>query len=167
MLVRMTIGDRIEGQLVALAPLRAADAPEWYRWLTDPETTRYLYGRRARPRTPPGVDELSDWAHRTLADPQRLAVGLEARPHGAVIGNARLVPMNRGRARYSILIGEAEHRGRGLGTEATRLLCAYGFDRLGLREIILDVDPRNAAGVAAYRRAGFAHGKGDSMYLRR
>ena len=131
-----------------------------------PDTTRYLYGRRQRPPGRVTVEEMVDWGRRMLADPVRMAVAIEETEGRTVVGNARLVPMMRGRARFSIVIGEAAHRGRGLGTEATRLVCRLGFSRMGLREIVLDVDPRNLPAVAAYRTAGFVHGRGDSMHLR-
>ena len=102
-----------------------------------------------------------------LADPWRMAVGLEPAGGGDVIGNARLTPHGPRRARFSIVIGEAAHRGRGLGTEATRLVAELGFERLDLREIVLDVDPRNEPARRAYLTAGFIPGRGDSMYLRR
>jgi len=43
----------------------------------------------------------------------------------------------------------------------------YGFDRLGLEEILLEVDPQNEAAVRAYRSVGFVHGRRRSMRLRR
>lgn len=163
---QMTIRDRIIGELVALAPLNVADAPAWERWLSDPETTRYLYGRRGAPEVPPTLTEMIEWGRRMLADPWRMAVGLEARD-GTVIGNARLTPHGPRRARFSIVIGSAAHRGRGLGTEATRLVSQLGFQRMDLREIVLDVDPRNEPARRAYLTAGFTPGRGDSMALRR
>jgi RimJ/RimL family protein N-acetyltransferase len=162
----MTIGERIVGELVALAPLRPADASAWARWLSDPETTRYLYGRRGPPDTVATIPELRSWGRQALADPQLVAFGLEAAGDGAVIGNARLQLWAWGRARFSILIGEAAHRGSGQGTEATTLVCRYAFERLNLREIVLDVDARNVAAVRAYLRVGFQPGRGDSMRLR-
>jgi RimJ/RimL family protein N-acetyltransferase len=162
----MTIGERIVGELVALAPLRPADASAWARWLSDPETTRYLYGRRGPPDTVATIPELRSWGRQALADPQLVAFGLEAAGDGTVIGNARLQLWAWGRARFSILIGEAAHRGSGQGTEATALVCRYAFERLDLREIVLDVDARNVAAVRAYLRVGFQPGRGDSMRLR-
>ncbi len=163
----MTIRDRILGQLVVLAPLNVGDAPAWARWLNDPDTTRYLYGRRGQPDEQPTVDQMVEWGRRMLADPWRMAVGLEPSGGGDVIGNARLTPHGPRRARFSIVIGEAAYRGRGLGTEATRLVAELGFERLNLREIVLDVDPRNEPARRAYLTAGFIPGRGDSMYLRR
>ena len=57
----MTIGERIRGALVALAPLDPADAPAWERWLNDPVTTRYLYGRRGPPDSVATLSELRSW----------------------------------------------------------------------------------------------------------
>jgi RimJ/RimL family protein N-acetyltransferase len=162
----VTIGERIRGRLVALAPLSIDDVDLWTRWLADADTTRYLYGRGERPPSPPTRTALLDWGRRMLADPHRIAFGLEDAQSGQVIGNARLTPMGSRRARFSIVIGEPGHRGRGLGTEATRLVCDYGFRSLRLREIVLDVDRRNVPAVAAYRRAGFTPGRGSSMRLR-
>jgi len=162
----MTIAERIVGALVALAPLEPADSPAWARWLSDPVTTRYLYGRRGPPDRPATLPELRSWGRQALADPNLVAFGIEEVGEGTVIGNARLQLWAFSRARFSILIGEAAHRGSGQGTEATALVCRYAFERLGLREIVLDVDPRNLAAVGAYRRVGFQHGRGDSMRLR-
>lgn len=163
----MTIRDRIVGERVILAPLDVADAPLWARWLNDPDTTQYLYGRRGAPDGPTTYEQLVEWGHRMLADPWRMAVGLEAVSTGEVVGNARLTPHGINRGRFSIVIGEAAHRGRGLGTEATRMVAQLGFERLGLREIVLDVDPRNEQGRRAYLSAGFTPGRGDSMHLTR
>ena len=96
-----------------------------------------------------------------------LAVGIEERAGGTVIGNARLQLLPRHRARFSILIGEAEHRGSGQGREATALLCRYAFERLGVEEIMLEVDPRNVPAIRAYHAVGFQHARGQMMRLRR
>jgi RimJ/RimL family protein N-acetyltransferase len=65
------------------------------------------------------------------------------------------------------MIGVAGYRGRGIGTEATALVCSYGFEALALREIVLDVDPRNEPAVRAYRRVGFEQDGAITMRLQR
>jgi RimJ/RimL family protein N-acetyltransferase len=94
-------------------------------------------------------------------------VGIEERAGGTVVGNARLQLLSRHRARFSILIGEAAHRGSGQGREATALLCRYAFDRLDVEQVILEVDPRNVPAIRAYEAVGFRHGRGQTMRLRR
>ena len=62
----------------------------------------------------------------------------------------------RGRtAGFGIVLGEADARGRGYGTEATRLMLDYAFTALGLHSVMLTTDSYNLAGQAAYRKAGF------------
>jgi ribosomal-protein-alanine N-acetyltransferase len=45
-------------------------------------------------------------------------------------------------------------RGRGLATAAARLLCAWGFDELGLERIELLAEPGNAASIRVAERLG-------------
>ena len=46
-------------------------------------------------------------------------------------------------------------RGRGLGTDAVRVLCRYGFAILGLQRLQAETLADNAAMIAAATRAGF------------
>ena len=157
----MTIREPICGTAVCLGPLRVANAAEWVRWMEDPETTRYLYAPGERPRERFTLAVALDWGRRVLADPQRLVFAITERAADRQVGDARLVPSGRRRARFSIVIGERTARGRGLGGEATRLVCRYGFEQLDLEQIDLEVDlpqhrgrPRlSAGGLRAYRPA--------------
>ena len=73
----MTVGERIEGTLVVLAPLDVSDAAAWARWLRDPDTTRYLYGRRGPPPAPATEGEVRTWGRRAVADPRMLEEPVE------------------------------------------------------------------------------------------
>jgi RimJ/RimL family protein N-acetyltransferase len=161
----MTLRERIRGRLVSLAPLSVESAELFARWLNDAETTRYLFGRGRRPKGPFTVDAERRWARRMLADPRHMVFAIED-AEGSVIGNSRLGPLGRSRATFGIMIGEPSARGHGKGTEATALVCRYGFERLGLRAIELSVHPANVAAVRAYRRVGFEPLRGERMLLR-
>ena len=56
---------------------------------------------------------------------------------------------------YGIVIGERDYWGRGIGSEATRLICDHGFRRLGLHRIWLGVFAEHEAAIAMYERVGF------------
>jgi RimJ/RimL family protein N-acetyltransferase len=73
------------------------------------------------------------------------------------IGTAglRQVDLRNGSAEFAIAIGEAAHRGRGLGTEATRLTLDYAFNVLALHNVMLRVMAFNAAALRTYRTVGF------------
>jgi len=163
----VTIREPICGPRICLAPLSTASVDEWVRWMDDPATTRYLYAPGEQPREPHTRVSLLDWGRRILADPERVVFALEERAGGRLIGDARLTPIRGGRAKFSIMIGVAACRGRGLGREATELVCRFGFDQLGLGEIVLEVDPRNLAAVRTYLAVGFEQGAGAAMRLSR
>jgi ribosomal-protein-alanine N-acetyltransferase len=50
----------------------------------------------------------------------------------------------------------AEWRGHGCGTCALRLICAYGFEELGLRRLEMTTFPSNEATIRMAERVGFA-----------
>jgi len=56
---------------------------------------------------------------------------------------------------FFIMIGDQQNRGRGFGTEATRLLLDHAFLGIGLSNVNLRVFEYNLAGIRAYERAGF------------
>ena len=57
---------------------------------------------------------------------------------------------------FRTLIGPAG-RGRGLGTEATRLLLAHAFDALRLHRVSLEVFDFNPRARHVYEKVGFVH----------
>jgi RimJ/RimL family protein N-acetyltransferase len=54
---------------------------------------------------------------------------------------------------YVVALGES--RGRGVGTEATRLVLDYAFHVTNLRCVYLTVIEPNAGAIRAYEKAGF------------
>ena len=79
------------------------------------------------------------------------------RSSGRIIGPTDLFELDR-RARtctFGILIGEADARGKGYGTETASLMLDYAFTALGFHSVMLTTDAFNLAGQAAYRKAGF------------
>lgn len=76
---------------------------------------------------------------------------------GNFIGICGLIDLNSRHqtAEIHILIGEESGRGKGYGTEAMKLLIAYGFDYLNLRNIMLRVFSFNENAIACYKKLGF------------
>ena len=67
----------------------------------------------------------------------------------------RDVDMQNRNAEFGIFIGEDCARGKGLGTEATRLFVDYGFQILGLHRIVLRVLKENERALKSYLNVGF------------
>ena len=64
------------------------------------------------------------------------------------------IDLHNRRAHLGLGIGE-EHRGRGIGTDATRVMLHYGFVDRGLHRVQLEVLATNAAALRVYEKAGF------------
>ena len=145
----------IEGERVALGPLRTDLADTYRRWIHDLEV-------RAGILTP-GIYALEaeqDWVRETIAKcggpaPEMASFTIYDRSDGAPIGTASLMAIDWrfGRATFGILVGE--RRGKGLGTEATRLTLDWAFNMLCLHNVWLTVLPTNVAAIRAYEKAGF------------
>lgn len=143
----------IRGEKVALGPLERALLPEYRRWINDFETLRTL-GAPPRPMT---SEEEESWYESRTRSADEAMFTVYALPELRPVGNTGLhgIDHRNQSATFGIVIGEAEYRGRGLGTETARLMLDYAFTALGLHNVMLSVFEFNQAGHRAYRKAGF------------
>lgn len=143
----------MEGDLVALGPLRRDLLPLYYRWINNFSTLRTLGAVAPRPTT---LEQETAWFE---AEQASGAIGftIYERATSSPIGNTALhaVDQRNRTATFGILIGEPDARGRGFGTETTRLMLDYAFTALGLHSVMLTCAEFNAAGRRAYEKAGF------------
>ncbi len=142
----------ITGERIALGPLRRDLLPRYQRWINDLTAARNL----AVIPGPVSAEAEAAWFDRVSTSGDVLFTIYE-RATWRPIGNAGLHAINyRNRtAEFGILIGEADARGQGLGTEATRLMLDYAFTALGLHNVMLSVYAYNRAAHRAYQKAGF------------
>ncbi len=145
----------IEGELVALGPIRDEHFDDIARWENDYSTRRYF--------TAPGP-------HRPEATRQNFTEGGFSGPSNVVfavyeVGSWRFIGLaglfdldhlNR-TAEFFIMLGPADIRGKGYGTEATRLVLDHSFLALGLESVRLSVFTYNPSAIRAYEKAGFRH----------
>ncbi|MCM1044049.1 MAG: GNAT family N-acetyltransferase [Candidatus Gastranaerophilales bacterium] len=76
---------------------------------------------------------------------------------GKPVGSVYIRDIDRqhNKAEYGIFIGEADARGRGIGTAAAKLMLRYCFEEEKLHRIYLRVLADNMAAVRSYEKAGF------------
>lgn len=142
----------LAGQLVGLGPLDREFLPAYHRWANDRETSRTL--GLSWPVTMEQVTATYENRVRTTDAVWFTVVELgTGRPIGLVY-LFEIQPRHR-RATFGIVIGEADARGRGCGTEATQLILHYAFELYGLSNVMLTVYADNHAGIRAYEKAGF------------
>ncbi|GAA3341390.1 GNAT family protein [Amorphoplanes nipponensis] len=145
----------LAGRRVVLRPFVAGDFPAVREALRDPEVVR-LTGSRPILWDAAAEQRLREWYGTRADQPDRLDLAVEERATGAWVGEVVLNAWDpaAGSCNFRTMFG-AGGRDRGLGTEATRLLVGYGFERLGLRRIALEVYPFNPRARRAYEKAGF------------
>lgn len=76
------------------------------------------------------------------------------RPVGSVY--IRDIDHRHHKGEYGIFIGEADARGKGIGTAAAKLMISYAFEELHLHRLFLRVFADNQQAIASYEKAGFA-----------
>jgi diamine N-acetyltransferase len=140
----------VVGERVALGPLRRDLLPAYQRWSNDLAAADRL-GSLPRPVTLEGQTAWYD------QEASRITFTIYERAAWRAIGGCSLneVDHRQGTANLVILIGEADARGQGYGTEAVRLLLDVAFTALGLHSVMLGVYEFNRAGRRAYQKAGF------------
>lgn len=140
------------GAKVYLRPVESEDLPLLQRWMNDPEVTRHLAAYR-----PMSADAERRWLASLADRPDDTVLVIVCRDGDVPVGTVGL----RGaggphrRAVLGISIGEKSCWNRGLGTDAMRLICAYGFDTLNLHRIELEVYAGNSRARHVYERIGF------------
>ncbi|WP_410787892.1 GNAT family N-acetyltransferase [Kribbella sp. C-35] len=141
----------LTGDLVTLRPVDEADYDALAAAIDDPDVTR-LTGSHSEI----GEEQARKWYRTRKDQTDRLDLAIVDNASGAVVGEAVLNdwdPDNQC-CNFRILIGPSG-QGRGLGTEATRLIVGYGIEQLGLHRISLGVYAFNPRAQRAYEKAGF------------
>lgn len=140
------------GERVALGPWRREMIETYARWYNDPPGL-YLTGAW-RPATMEGQ---ASWYEHAATSESNISFTIYETGAWQPIGTAELSPVDPydRAAEFGIFIGEPEYRGKGYGTEATRLTLDYAFSIAGLHSVMLWVMEYNAAAIRAYEKAGF------------
>jgi RimJ/RimL family protein N-acetyltransferase len=153
----------VEGDLVALGPLRRNLLPLYTRWINDLAAVRTLGAF-----LPTTLEGETKWYEEWSTSEKTVPFTVYARPELRPIGTASLFEVDyRNRAAvFGIFIGDEEYRGKGYGTETTRLVLDSAFTVLGLHNVMLTVFDFNPAGtgfrfckktLASHRRTSLNH----------
>jgi RimJ/RimL family protein N-acetyltransferase len=142
----------LTGRTVRLRPWRPDDAGAVFRACQDPEIQRWT--EVPVPYRREHAESFVGEVARRTAESGGGQFAVEAIEGDLLAGAMTLFPPRDGVAAAGYWT-VAEHRRRGITTEALRLLCGWGFDALGLRRIELRVDASNTASRRVAERGGF------------
>jgi RimJ/RimL family protein N-acetyltransferase len=142
----------LRGERIMLSPLRDEDSETLFRWINDRELVVL-----SAPFAPVSELEHRRWFDAMRARDDVVIFGIRTLDGDELVGSCQLHGIDRRHrsGELQIRIGERAAWGRGYGTEAVRLLVAYGFTELGLHRIRLQVFATNTRALRAYESAGF------------
>jgi len=144
----------LSGEVVELRQLTEESvSDEYVSWLADAEVTRHLESGRF----PASKQEIIEFVRSHTGSDQHIFLGIYLKEGGEHVGNIKLGPISwlHRNAELGIMIGAAAARGKGVGTEAIRLLLGHAFDRLNLIRVALGVVQSNAGAIRCYEKVGF------------
>jgi RimJ/RimL family protein N-acetyltransferase len=123
------------------------------KWLNNPKATRYAL---ENPKKKTNIKEQTIWFNNYLKDKNKKFFTIFH--DNTAIGFMGFSKINKkvGMADIFIMIGEDEYRRKGLGSEALIIhLLEYGFKKLKLKTINLEVNKKNKPAIKLYKKAGF------------
>lgn len=142
------------GERIVLKMLKEEDWQLRYQWISDPDVSATLNSGLGIPLSAARVKEqvLS-----YISDPNSVDCLVLNKEENKPIGFVHLFDIDiwARRAELGIFIGEKQYRGKGYGTEITRLIIEFAFHRLNLHKVWLTVDADNLAGIRCYEKVGF------------
>jgi RimJ/RimL family protein N-acetyltransferase len=142
----------LTGALVTLRPVSVADVAGARELVDDPQARR-LTGTHGQFSD----EQLERWYATREEHDDRLDLAIVERATDRYVGEvvlADLDPDNRSCSFRICLVGPRAF-GRGLGTEATRLVLGHAFDRVGLHRVDLEVYAFNPRARHVYEKVGF------------
>ncbi len=154
---RISFADKptLKGERVLLRPVTAEDAPGLAAALADPETCR-LTGTHLEDTS---VEMAERWYSTRAEHDDRLDLAIVDLATGAYAGEVVLNELDAANRScgFRISLASASLCGRGLGTEASRLVLAHAFETAGLHRIDLWVYAFNPRARHVYEKLGFVH----------
>ena len=147
----------LQGELVRLVAANAEkDAELLARWSRDSEYARQL---DSDPACPQSVKRAKEDVQKWLENesPDNFGFMIRTLADDRSIGFIELddIRWTHGDTFVGIGIGDAEYRGKGYGTDATRVMLRYAFEELNLHRVSLNVFEYNSRAIRSYEKAGF------------
>lgn len=142
----------LKGKSVSLRPLSKEDVPRITRWINDPDVRLFL--EAYLPQTEKDEEE---WLEKLGKSKSTDLVFIIETKEGVAIGLMGLhgIKWRDRMATTGAVIGEKEYWGKGLGSEAKKLLLDYAFNTLNLRKICSTVIDFNGRSLKYSLKCGY------------
>lgn len=143
---------RINGNQIYLRPITAKDTDTVVRWRNDEKIVRNFIYRETISR-----EEHLNWLHTKVETGKVIQFIICDKVTQKPLGSVYLQNFKEAsrQAEEGIFLGEEEAYGRGIGTEAAKLVVEYAFTELGLHKLTARVLGYNMGSRKMHERAGY------------
>lgn len=134
-------------------------------WMNDSEVNKFLESRF----TTHTIDSLKDFVTSMNNSDNNIMFAIIDKGSEKHIGNVKLGgihPIHK-YADIGLIIGDKDYWGRGIATNAIKLVSQYAFNELHLRKVFAGVYENNVGSIKAFEKCGFkkSHTKKDTYFF--
>ena len=142
----------IIGERIILREIEEDDLNSIVKWRNDPDILRWLFSY-----SPLNKTKQRKWYEKYLDDDTQQTFIIEVKEEKTPIGTVGLtnIDYKNQRGELTIIIGEKNYRGKGLGDECLNLLVKFAFNEMNLRKIKTLVFSDNEKAIKLYKKCGF------------
>lgn len=148
----------LQGKRISLRPMLLSERRKFFRWATHSDATDWWYGDLYGDDIPGYEGFKLDWseAYFDLKKPEQGQCYVILF-QGEEVGQINYNPISRAdrATEMDILIANKKFYGKGIGSDAIRLLSCYLFEALQVSRIRIEVVRQNERAFHAYQKAGF------------
>lgn len=138
---------KILGKILQLRAIEEDDLPFLHQWANDPVTQDGI----GELHFPSSMDFHKTWFQNLKADKLNQRFVVET-PDSGIIGIASIVNIDwrNSHAWHGLVLGDANHRGKGYGVDAIMATMRYAFEEMNLERLDGSMIEYNKASLAAY-----------------
>lgn len=142
----------IEGKSICLRPICEDDTDNIIRWRNSDHVRKYFIYQRLFDK-----DTHTAWLKEKVEADQVEQFIVVEKATGRDIGSVYLrnFDWDEKKAELGIFLGEIDCQGRGIGSEAIRLLTDYAFSELGIEKLMARILAENSKSRGAFDNAGY------------
>jgi RimJ/RimL family protein N-acetyltransferase len=143
-----------EGEMIRLREYRREDIPLRLKYINDPDVGGYLTPDVPYPMT---LHEELKWFESLTAVSDTYKFAIETLEDNQFIGGCSIIGVDwkNSVTAIGIFIGSKDHRGRGYGTDALKVLIKFIFMQMDINKIRLTVYSYNQQAIRCYEKCGF------------
>ena len=136
--------------IVTIRPFEKIDIPKKVEWINNPQNNQFLHYD-----IPIEIDKTEQWFEKNRGRTDRFdaVIVVDGVPCGT-IGLLEIDCKNL-KAEYYIAMGEITFKGKGIATEATKLILQYAFQKLYLNKVYLYTETKNIPAQRLFEKVGF------------